>query len=287
MKAGFWVAPEGADSPIAIMPIGVPDDRTTGVTGAGALAFLATTDAEAMVARCPGVAALLPRLLDALERQTAAGAGILFDLAELTAEERLLVGEVFGQGEVSAVVALPEGVTAQVQESTMAGLWRVRFTNGHGVLVADYAEVSSVPQVIRRAADMTLPAVTLGLAPQGAMNAMPVLVEIRDRAKRHQPGDETHTISLSLLPMTQEDIDFVQSTLGTGPVRIVSRGYGTCHVQATALHNVWSVQFFNATDTILLDTIEIGDVPVVACAAVEDFQDSAERLRDIDAAYFR
>jgi hydrogenase-1 operon protein HyaF len=50
---------------------------------------------------------------------------------------------------------------------------------------------------------------------------------------------------------------------------------------------VWSVQFFNTMDTILLDTVEIGDVPIVACAAEEDFRDSAERLREIEDAYFR
>ena len=114
-----------------------------------------------------------------------------------------------------------------------------------------------------------------------------MLAEIADRAERYHFGEPNHTISLTLLPMTPEDLDLLVDRLGTGPVKIVSRGYGSCRVQATAVHNVWSVQFFNAMDAILLDTIEIGDVPAAAQAAVEDFRDSAVRLREIGEAYFQ
>ena len=119
------------------------------------------------------------------------------------------------------------------------------------------------------------------------MNVMPVLAEIRERARAWRPGEAAHTIAFSLLPMTPADIDFLQASVGTGPVKIVSRGYATCRIRATALNNVWAVQFFNAMDTILLDTLEIGDVPAVAAAAEEDFRDSAVRLREIEEAYFR
>jgi hydrogenase-1 operon protein HyaF len=289
MKPGFWVAPEDAESPVVLQPIAdaLSDVRKPGTTGTGALSFLATTGAEAMIARCPGVAALLPRIVAALETQTANAPGVLFDLGELGAEEVALVGEVLGEGEVSAVAALPDGVIAQIQESVLAGLWRVRFTAAEGRLIADYAEVSAIPQAVRRAATMTLPGLVIGTPPAGAMNVMPVLAEIRDRAGRRTPDDAPHTISLSLLPMTPEDIAFLQESLGAGPVRIVSKGYGSCRIQATAIHGVWSVQFFNTMDTILLDTLEIGDVPIVACAAEEDFRDSAGRLREIEDAYFR
>jgi hydrogenase-1 operon protein HyaF len=289
MKPGFWVAPEDAESPVVLQPIAdaAADLRKPGTTGTGALSFLATIGAEAMIARCPGVAALLPRLVAALETQTADAPGLLFDLAGLDAEEVTLMGEVLGEGEVSAMVALPDGVIAQIQESVLAGLWRVRFTDAEGRLIADYAEVSAIPQAVRRAATMTLPDLTIGTPPDEAMNVLPVLAEIRDRVRRRRSGEATHTISLSLLPMTPQDIAFLQDSLGTGPVRIVSKGYGSCRIQATAIHGVWSVQFFNTMDTILLDTLEIGDVPVVACAAEEDFRDSAARLREIEDAYFR
>ncbi|WP_237154049.1 hydrogenase expression/formation protein [Oryzibacter oryziterrae] len=289
MKAGFWVAPEGEDAAISMQPIGSDgaEIRKGSVTGTGALSFLATSNAAALIARCPAIADMLPKITAALEVQSETAPGILFDLSPLNPDEALLITEVLGEGEVAATVALPDGVVAQIQESVFAGLWRVRFTSATGELLADYAEVSAVPQAIRRAAAMTLPELSIGDAPAGLMNAMPVLTEIADRARRYEPDAPSHTISLTLLPMSPEDIEFLMASLGTGPVRIVSRGYGTCRVQATAIHNVWSVQFFNAMDTLLLDTLEIGGVPVVASAAEEDFRDSAERLREIEEAYFR
>lgn len=258
-----------------------------GTTGTGTLAFLATVDAEALIARCPGVARLMPEIAAALDRQTAAAPGILFDLATLGEEETRLISEILGEGEVAATVALPDGVVAQISESIFAGLWRVRFVGADGGLLADYAEVSAVPQAVRRAATMTLPHVNIGDIPDGVMNAPPVLHEIAARAARYRPDQPNHVISLTLLPMLPDDIALLTDRLGNGPVRIVSRGYGTCRIQATAIHNVWSVQFFNVMDAMLLDTIEIGDVPVTAQAAEADFRDSAVRLREIEEAYFK
>ncbi|WP_370674258.1 hydrogenase expression/formation C-terminal domain-containing protein [Pleomorphomonas sp. PLEO] len=261
---------------------------TTGrTTGTGTLAFLATTDAEALIARCPNVARLLPEMVDALERQTETAPGLLFDLSSLSNEERVLLNEILGEGEVAATVALPDGVVAEIVESIFAGLWRVRFVGADHTILADYAEVSAVPQAVRRAAAMTLPRLDLRAMPDGLMNAPAVLTEIADRAVHYRLGEPNHVVSLTLLPMLPEDLDLLVNRLGTGPVKVVSRGYGSCRVQATAIHNVWSVQFFNAMDAILLDTIEIGDVPAAAQAAQEDFLDSAIRLREIGEAYFQ
>lgn len=288
MKAGFWTVPEGEDTPLSLLPIGRDEESGSRHTGTGALTFLATSDAATLIARCPGVARLLPAIAEALDRQTANAPGILFDLGQaLGAEELRLMDELLGEGEVAATVALPDGVVAHVQESVFAGLWRVRFTDADNRLVADYAEVSAVPQAVRRAAAMTTPSFAIGTPPAGAMNVLPVLTEIAGRATSHVEGAANHVISLSLLPMSPDDLVFLAETLGTGPVRLVSRGYGTCAVQATAVRNVWSVQFFNVADAILLDTIEVGDVPTVVIAAEEDFRDAAVRLREIEEAYFK
>jgi len=292
MKAGFWVAPEGAEGDVAMMPIGIDATASgfagrSGLTGAGTISFLATSTAEELIGRCPKVAELLPALGRALETQEAGTIGQLFDLAGYGADDMELIAQVLGEGEVSATVALPEGVVAQVQESVMAGLWRVRFTDPQGKTIADYLEVAEIPAAIERAASMTRVLDALPPEPKGAMNVMPVLTEIRDRALGHVRGAPSHTMTFSLFPMNDTDMGFLQDTLGPGPVQILSRGYGTCRIVATGVRNVWSVQFFNAMDTIVLDTLEIGDVPVTARAAVEDFRDSAERLKEIEEAYFR
>jgi hydrogenase-1 operon protein HyaF len=153
--------------------------------------------------------------------------------------------------------------------------------------VADYLEVGAVPEAARRGALLTAPALLPGPAPDGAMNVMPLLAEIADRMMRWRQGDDAHVINFSLLPMTSEDMAFLQATLGRGPVSFASRGYGACRVVATGARHVWSVQYLNAMDTIILDTLEIVDVPSSVLAADEDFQDSAVRLREIEEAYFR
>lgn len=284
MKAGFWVAPDGADDAISILPIGSEGAETERF--ARKMAFLASAGAEETIARCPRVAALLPKLGAALAAQRADAPGQLFDLAGLNDLELTLINDVLGEGEVAATVALPDGVVAQIQESVMAGLWRVRFVDAAGSLVADYVEVAAIPEAVRRAAAMTRPAITWGEPPAGAMNVMPLLTEIAGRMAAWRPGVPNHTITFSLFPMSPDDMNFLQDVLGAGPVQIVSRGYGACRVVATGARNVWSVQFFNAMGTIILDTLEIGDVPAAASAAAEDFADSAQRLREIEEAYF-
>ena len=86
------------------------------------------------------------------------------------------------------------------------------------------------------------------------------------------------SINFSLLPMAPADMALLQATLGEGPVRLVSRGYGDCRVIATAARNVWSVQYTNAMDAVVLDTLEIVDAPAAVLAADEDFADSSARL---------
>ena len=72
--------------------------------------------------------------------------------------------------------------------------------------------------------------------------------------------------------------------LGTGRVLILSRGYGNCRITSTGLRDTWWVQYFNSTDKLILNTLEVTRVPDVAPAAEEDYLDSIERLGEwIDA----
>jgi len=274
MKAGFWIAPEGESDAVAVHPIEVEAPRRP--------AFLATQEADALIRRCPLTAALLPKLAAALAEQSAR----LFDITDYDADERKLMSEALGEGEVGGVAALPNGVTAQIQETNFAGLWRVRFADGQGAEIGDYLEVGALPAAVREAlrgagTDFAIPP-----APEGAMNGLPVLAEIRDRMSRHQPGQPAHVVNFTLLPMSEADMAHLQTTLGVGPVKLVSRGYGCCRVTATAARNVWSVQYTNSMDAVILDRLEIVDAPAAIVAAAEDFVDSSTRLRQVRDAYF-
>ncbi len=282
-KLGFWAAPDGAEEALALVPLTQGEDDVRGRSG---LSFLATTEGAEAVARCPRAAALLPQLAEALAVQKASDAGRLFDITDFAGDDLELIGQVIGQGEVSGVAALPDGVTADIKEATVAGLWRVRFFDAARRLAADYLEIADIPQIVRRAARLGAESLAFGAPPPGAMNVMPLLTEINERMSERATGQPAHVINFSLLPMNEVDMTFLQQTLGEGSVQLLSRGYGACKVTATGARNVWSVQFFSASDAIILDTLEIGDVPAAACAAEEDFRDSAERLREIHEAYF-
>lgn len=285
MKAGFWIAPEGSEEAMTVLPLACED--TTGARRAtGVVSFLATSSGEQLIARCPRAARLLPQIADALQSQSAGAPGLLFDITDYADDDRELLTQVLGEGEVRGVAALPDGLMAQIHEASMAGLWRVRFTDAAGALSADYLEIAAIPRVVERAAALTADRLAFGAAPAGAMNVMPLLAEISDHMKAHRPGDPSHAINFSLLPVSEVDMEFLQKTLGDGPVQLISHGYGACKITATGARHVWSVQFFNSMNTIILDTLEIGDTPAAACAAEEDFRDSAERLREIHEAYF-
>ncbi|MDH6262398.1 hydrogenase expression/formation protein [Bradyrhizobium sp. BR13661] len=287
MKVGFWDAPEGAEQPVSVFPIGEESlNASSGsLTAAGALARLATLDSAELAKSCPKAVALLSDVADAIAGQKADAPSQLFRLGNLNELESKLVADVLGEGEVGGVVALPDGSLAQIQESVLAGIWRVRLETDAS---HEYLEIGAIPEIVRRAAaDLTAADFEIGQVPEGAMNVLPVLAEIRERAQAFRPGIRSQIINFTLLPMSPVDMSFLQDTIGNGPIQLVSRGYGTCRVLSTGIRNVWSVQFFNAMDTIILDTLEVGGVPTVALAADEDFEDSAERLQEIIEAYFK
>jgi len=282
MKAGFWVAPEGEEAALTVQAI----DPEAPVT-AKRSAFLATQEAAELIRRCPRTAELMPRLVKALAEQHASERGQLFDITDWSEEERKLISEALGEGEVGGVAALPNGVTAQIQETVLPGLWRVRFTDAIGKEIADYLEVGALPQAVREAERSGGSDIVIGAPPAEAMNVMPVLAEVRERMAAYSPGDPAHAINFTLFPMSPVDMAFLRATLGVGSVRLVSRGYGYCRVTATAARHVWSVQFTNSMDAPVLDTLEIVDAPAVLLAADEDFQDSSVRLAEIEDAYFK
>jgi hydrogenase-1 operon protein HyaF len=288
MRVGYWTKPDSDDIEMTLLPVG-HDGGTgrPGLTGAGTIAALATTSSDELSRQCPLLAATLTKLAETLAAQRADAATTRLSIDHLSDAERRLLADILGEGEVSGIVALPDRRVAQIQESVLAGLWRVRI-DGDAAPALDYLEVGAIPELVTRAAsDFPAAEIAIAAPPDGAMNVQPVLAEIRERMAAHRDGAPSHVINFTLLPMNEADMAHLAATLGNGAIQLWSRGYGSCRVLATGARHVWSVQFLNAMETPILDTIEIGDVPAAVRAADEDFQDSAERLGDIIEAYFR
>jgi len=124
-----------------------------------------------------------------------------------------------------------------------------------------------------------------GVAGENLMNAPAIATELADKLASYQPGAQAHVVNLSLLPLTEEDLAYLDRRLGQGTVTILSRGYGNCRISSTAVKNAWRVRYFNSREVVILDTVEVVDVPAVACAAKEDLEDSAQRLGEILGVY--
>lgn len=228
--------------------------------------------------------AVLDRVLATAQAFDVSQPSMIFDITGLDAPNRTFIDQALGEGEVSIIA----GATVQVQESVLAGIWRVHEVDLTGELKRDFIEVGAFPGIVRDIAQAgTLESLRphRGSLPPGVVNAPALVTELDDKIAAAGPDTIGHVVNLTLLPLTKEDVAFIDERVGPGTVTILSRGYGNCRITSTSTRNVWSVRYFNSEDGIVLDTIEVVDVPSVACAAQEDLDDSAQRLGEILGVY--
>ena len=223
--------------------------------------------------------------LSQLEAVCQGGGNRSVDLLGLPEADLKLINQVMGEGEVSAVVRQEGDMHRElrIQESVFAGVWRV-ISLMNGEVVADAIELGHIPEVLKEAARNDVePEVPRwqGALPPNVQNAPTVLSEIEDQWRVWLVGQPAHVVNLTLLPMSVEDIGFLDHHLGTGRVLILSRGYGNCRITNTCRPNTWRVVYYNSSDSVILNTVEVSELPEVAQAAKEDLQDSHERLREV------
>ena len=232
-------------------------------------------------ASAESVAAAAGILGDFLERARTAGfsGATVCDLGELAAPVREVINQSLGFGEVSAFTTAPRHW--RVQETAFAGLWRVIELADDGRFLSDRLETGAIPSVLVEA--------MLGTAseflaapeyPAGCMNAQALVEELRVQAADWRAGQPAHVLNLTLLPVSDADLDTLYGWLGHREVSLLSRGYGNCRITSTRLKNVWWVQYFNSMDALILNSLEVIDMPEVALASAEDFADSVARLQD-------
>lgn len=204
-------------------------------------------------------------------------------LEEVQAVEKKLLAQMLSEGEVSILFDEGNGNYREIQETSLPGLWWHRFLDRDKQITHEMLEIGFIPYLIQQdtfsqASNVLNPSMTEN---QGLINAPWLLAELQEHIAKNTQG---HVLNLTLLPLTEDDLAFLVQTLGTGKTAILSRGYGNCRITATAIKPVWWVQYYNSTDTLILNTLEVVDVPLVACAALEDLTDSATRLREMREA---
>ena len=227
-------------------------------------------------------------LRDAIRRYKPGFEPLMADISALDDENRDLVNQILGDGDVNLKYT---GVfQARVQESVLAGIWRTFYLDDEERVTRDLIEVSDAPYLASmpvQGSEVQRESLTDIDAPEGVMNAMSILTEIDEKRSRYVTGNPAHVVNLTLLPLSEEDIEFLDQTLGRGPVYVLSRGYGDCHVIGTAVPNVWWVRYFNSMGKSILNSLEVVDVPSVVRAAPEDLEDSTRRLDEILESYWQ
>lgn len=278
------------DFPIPVVAFG------SGSQGAedDGLAFMPMPKAEPLVTPIPPedasrdelltAADVVEQLLEAMARHTPGDEGApRFSLRAMAPGALRALNESLGQGEVSAVVAGTRGAPGwRIQETAFAGVWRMQRDDRLGALAEDVLEAGDIPGVVREAGrQATARRLDAGELPADVMNAPALVNEIRHHAAAFRAGQSAHVVNLSLLPLAPADHEALDGLLGEGPVAILSRGFGNCRINNTRAKDVWRVRYFNSMNTIILDTIEVVDIPEAAKAAAEDYEDSMERLREL------
>ena len=209
----------------------------------------------------------------------------LANLNLLDEDNRELVNQILGEGEVSITC---DGVLkAKVQESVLAGVWRTLYFDDDERVAMDLLEVAAVPHIAFTQDDNMRPVNTaVSATTEDVPNALPILIELEDRCAKFDKVGTAHSINLTLLPLSQEEIEFLDARLGRGPVDMLSRAYGKCQVISTLTPNVWWVRYYNSMGVLILNSLEITNMPQVVAAASEDLGDSATRLGEILAPYW-
>jgi len=230
--------------------------------------------------------AMTEDMLKALQTYRAGEKACVIELDHLDERNRTFYNQLLGNGEVS--VQCSGNINAKIQESVLAGVWRVQYHDDKENIIRDTMEIADIPGVV---SELTFAGAAENLdvsklkIPEDVYNAAPLLAEISDKLPEFETNGEVHVINLSLLPHTEEDIKYLSDSLGIGPIVILSRGYGNCRISSTTTKNVWWVQYFNSQDTLILNTLEVSKVPEVAIASQEDLDDSAIRLDEILEIY--
>jgi hydrogenase-1 operon protein HyaF len=170
----------------------------------------------------------------------------------------------------------------------LSGVWRVRYLSDDGKLVKDKIEVGHIPGALKEIAFVSASHMVRspdGAPAEGLLASPSLLAEVNAVLARPDSDTVVHSINLSLLPHTEEDLMFLDNHLGKGAAHILSRGYGNCRISSTTTRNVWWVRYYNSQDVLILNSIEVSPVPDVALAAIEDIHDSADRLNEILDVY--
>jgi hydrogenase-1 operon protein HyaF len=116
-------------------------------------------------------------------------------------------------------------------------------------------------------------------SPGGDSNAQAVLREIQSLLEQLLATGKGASIDLGSLPLTPEDYERLESSLGKGEVSAVIDSLGPSDVVETAIPGVWWVTHCNADEQVMAEFIEVSYCPEILQTAQEDVSDGLQQLQ--------
>lgn len=109
--------------------------------------------------------------------------------------------------------------------------------------------------------------------------AQALLREVAAHLRSVAAGGERQILELGNLPLSEGDRQQLDEWLGKGEVEVTIQAAGLTRIHETRYPGVWWVKYFKeGGNEVVAEQLEIGAVPTILEAHIEDIQDSAERL---------
>ena len=105
-----------------------------------------------------------------------------------------------------------------------------------------------------------------------------VIYELKQLMDTYIASGKTGAIDIRSLPISEIAHKKFQDKLGFGEVEARARLSGNTDVYETALSGVWWVTHKNNDGKIIAENIEVGGIPAVLCAHIEDMKVARKKV---------
>ncbi len=108
-----------------------------------------------------------------------------------------------------------------------------------------------------------------------------MLQEVLRRAQKTRAEGPVHVVNLTLAALGPAELQALDQRLGNGPVSGVCLGFSTTRFASTAVQNVWRVRYYDQAERLILDTLEIVQIPEAIAAQRDEIRRSVTRLLEL------
>ena len=201
-----------------------------------------------------------------------------FPMTGLPGSAHSALTDLLGEGGILYRIA---GITVlQARETNLAGIWRLVAEN------SEWIEICCIPQIVDKKAFIAVRPALGPLAFVGieASAASALFSDLFAKARAYRPGIPPYHINLLDPPQTSEDLNNLDSALGSGAVSITVNREGTWRIEATGMVHVWRVTRHDPAGKLVTDRFEVGDIPALGKGPESDFAETSARLRELREA---